>query len=193
MSHEKPIDLVYGLENLYDLMEEKCEEIITSERPVCDDLKKITQQYEQYEKIAEGGMKRIYKVFDKRLNRYVALARLHENVPPAAHDSFIREARLTALLEHPGIISLYNIGIDESDSPFFTMELKVGKNLGQIVKDISEGSNKFTLNSLEIHMKFIQISLKIHLKFTGKFTWKSAEQVTWKSADAFTRNSTKNQ
>ena len=64
MSHEKPIDLVYGLENLYDLMEEKGEEIITSDRPVCDGLKKITQQYEQDEKIAEGGMKRIYKVFD---------------------------------------------------------------------------------------------------------------------------------
>ncbi|EDM26857.1 hypothetical protein LNTAR_06414 [Lentisphaera araneosa HTCC2155] len=146
MPDDEKLDLVYGLEGLYDLMEDG-EDELQSERPVCDELKEVTKQYDGEEHIAEGGMKRIYKVFDNKLKRHVALARLQNNMPRAAHDSFIREARLTALLEHPGIISVYNIGIDGEDMPFFTMELKVGKNLNEIVSDSSGTSLNHLLES----------------------------------------------
>ncbi|MDD7986020.1 protein kinase [Lentisphaera marina] len=147
MPNEEKLDLVYGLESLYDLMEDG-EDDLQSERPVCDELKQVDVQYDGDEQIAEGGMKRIFKVFDNKLKRYVALARLQKNMPRAAHDSFIREARLTALLEHPGIISVYNIGIDDEDMPFFTMELKVGKNLSEIVSNTHLDSSGTSLNHL---------------------------------------------
>ena len=108
------------------------------ERPLCDSLANLDKQYKEFHLLAKGGMKQIYKVFDRKLNRYVAYARLHANSPYELHDPFIREARLTALLEHPNIISVHDMGMQEDDTPFFTMELKVGKNLGEIIREQSE-------------------------------------------------------
>jgi len=105
------------------------------DRPLFDSLKVIKKNYSDFELLAQGGMKRVFKVFDKKLNRYVAYARLHPKSPQELHDPFIREARLTALLEHPNIISVYNIGINEDDCPFFTMELKVGKSLSEVISE----------------------------------------------------------
>lgn len=109
------------------------------ERPLCDTLKGLEEHYKDFQPLAKGGMKRIFKVFDCKLNRYVAYARLHSESPQELHDPFIREARLTALLEHPNIISIHDIGIQEDNTPFFTMELKVGKNLGEIISDAEGG------------------------------------------------------
>ncbi len=139
MSDDDDITIFYGLEDLYDEIEVPNYSQSVSERPICDSLKKIETNYVDYKEIARGGMKRIFKVLDTKLNRHVALAKLHINAPTATHDSFIREARLTALLEHPNIISIYDIAISDDDTPFFTMELKVGDNLGSIIKKSVRG------------------------------------------------------
>lgn len=116
-----------------------CQET-SSETPLCDSLKTQTEQYANMEKIASGGMKVIYKAFDKKINRNVAYAALHKDCPLELYDPFIREARLTALLEHPNIINVYDIGLNDEDIPFFTMELKVGENLARIIrKESMEG------------------------------------------------------
>ena len=114
-----------------------------SESPIYDSLEMIVDNYLDFEEIGRGGMKHIFKVLDKRLNRYVALAKLPREVPKAFYDSFIREARITALLEHPNIISIHDIGISDDQTPFFTMELKVGENLGAIIKKAAKDNGQF--------------------------------------------------
>ena len=95
------------------------------------DLPEITTEaesnfnrYKDHELIASGGMKDVYKVYDSQNRRHIAMAKLRSDVPDEQCEDFFREAYLTASLEHPNIISLYDIGVDNEGVPFFTMELK---------------------------------------------------------------------
>ena len=132
----------YLFNDIYDeAFADSDNEEIASESPLCDTLKAQKSQYADMEKIASGGMKVVYKAFDKNINRYVAYAALHKDCPLELYDPFIREARLTALLEHPNIINVYEIGLNKEGIPFFTMELKAGKNLAEVIGEKSAEGN----------------------------------------------------
>ena len=105
-----------------------------AESPLYGELCSLQERYSQAELIAVGGMKRIFKVLDRHGNRHVAMARLHEDASELLFDPFIREARLTALLEHPNIISVHDIGVDKEGKPYFTMDLKVGDGLDVVLR-----------------------------------------------------------
>ena len=96
---------------------------------------KISEKYENFQEIASGGMKTIYSVYDRHADRTVAMAQLHKDSPDEQIEPFLREARLTAKLDHPNIIKIHDIGLDGVEQPYFTMDLKTGKNLGQIMKE----------------------------------------------------------
>ncbi|MBF0198360.1 MAG: serine/threonine protein kinase [Planctomycetes bacterium] len=85
--------------------------------------------------LARGGMKEVYKVYDEKMGRHLALARLQEGAPELLYEPFLREAALTALLDHPNIITVFDYGLDDVEGPFFTMELKTGHGFDQLLKD----------------------------------------------------------
>lgn len=121
-----------ALSNLFD---EAFEEIDpAAESPLYGELCALEERYGQAELIAVGGMKRIFKVLDRHGNRHVAMARLHEGASELLFDPFIREARLTALLEHPNIISVHDVGVDKEGQPYFTMDLKAGDGLDVVLR-----------------------------------------------------------
>ena len=64
-------------------------------------VSQITTRYESAEFIAKGGMKQVFKVYDARCKRSVAMATLHDDAPLELCDPLIHEAWLTALLDHP--------------------------------------------------------------------------------------------
>jgi tRNA A-37 threonylcarbamoyl transferase component Bud32/tetratricopeptide (TPR) repeat protein len=87
------------------------------------------QRYIDETFLDKGAIKSVYKVYDSHCSRSVALARI--KYPSATLEQnldFIREVQITASLEHPNIIRIYNIGI-EAGSPWFTMELTSGKTI----------------------------------------------------------------
>ena len=108
-----------------------------------------SERYKDKELIAKGGMKEIYKVFDTKLNRNIAMAQLIPETPEELCEPFLKEASLTAALEHPNIISVYDLGVNENHDPFFTMELKVGDSLETIIKKGEASLNQL----LEIYIK----------------------------------------
>ena len=121
--------------------------------PLYVDLRSLEERYVQAELIAVGGMKRILKVLDRRSNRHVAMARLHEDASDLLFDPFIREARLTALLEHPNVISVHDVGVDKEEKPYFTMDLKVGDGLDVVLqKALADGGCPLS-DRLEIFLK----------------------------------------
>jgi serine/threonine-protein kinase len=111
-----------------------------AESPLYGELCSFQERYGQTELMAVGGMKRIFKVLDRHGNRYVAMARLHEDASELLFDPFIREARLTALLEHPNIISVHDVSVDKEGKPYFTMDLKAGDGLDVVLqKALADG------------------------------------------------------
>lgn len=81
---------------------------------------------------ASGGIGQVWRAHDRHLDREVALKEL---LPGAAGNAkiaarFVREARLTGQLEHPGIVPVYELAFDSaSDEPFYTMRLVHGHTL----------------------------------------------------------------
>ena len=77
-------------------------------------------------RLGEGGMGQVSLALDSRLRRQVAL-----KVPrgPAARARLAREAFITAQLEHPGIVTVYDAGTQRDGEPFYTMRLVRGRSL----------------------------------------------------------------
>ena len=139
---------------LNDLFDEAFEEIDpAAESPLYGQLCSLQERYGQAELIAVGGMKRILKVLDRHGNRHVAMARLHEDASDLLFDPFIREARLTALLEHPNVISVHDVGVDREGQPYFTMDLKVGDGLDVVLQEALAGGGYSLSERLDIFLK----------------------------------------
>lgn len=102
-------------------------------------LRDLESRYMPVGAIAAGGMKQISRVYDTRVDRFVAMAQLLPDAPKDLYEPFLREACLTARLEHPNIISVYDIGLDNEEHPFFTMELKSGDSLADIIRKLKRG------------------------------------------------------
>jgi serine/threonine protein kinase/Tol biopolymer transport system component len=90
--------------------------------------------YTVLDKLGEGGMGEVWKARDTRLDREVALKILTSANAgdPDRLRRFEAEARAVAALNHPNILSLYDVGVDEG-KPFLVAELLEGRNLRQIV------------------------------------------------------------
>src|SRR5262245_19105810 len=90
--------------------------------------------FELLEKIGEGGMGRVYRARDTRLDRFVAIkllpeARLSDSERRAR---FVQEAKAASALNHPNIITIHEIG-DQEGQTFIVMELVQGKALNELI------------------------------------------------------------
>jgi serine/threonine protein kinase/Tol biopolymer transport system component len=82
--------------------------------------------------IARGGVGIVYRATDPRLDRHVALKTLATlGVPDELRvERFAREARITASLDHPNIVKVYDVGTQDGQ-PFMVVELLEGETLRQ--------------------------------------------------------------
>jgi len=78
--------------------------------------------------LGRGGMGIVYRATDHELLRDVAVKVVSEASLPGVRQRLLREARAAAALNHPHIVSVYDVG-DTDGSPFFVMELVTGASL----------------------------------------------------------------
>ncbi|WP_156155958.1 Stk1 family PASTA domain-containing Ser/Thr kinase [Demequina phytophila] len=113
----------------------------------------IDGRYEVRERVAAGGMATVYLAFDRRLERDVALKVMHRHleVDPNSREfvaRFRREAKAAARLTHPGVVRVYDQGIDE-DVSYLTMEYVEGENLRERMAHTGPLSLRESLTTVE--------------------------------------------
>ncbi|HEX8128693.1 MAG TPA: protein kinase [Pyrinomonadaceae bacterium] len=88
-------------------------------------------RYEIQSLIGVGGMGEVYRALDTELNRAVALKFLHADVTTDQDrmSRFIQEARAASALNHPNILTVFDIGQTETGARFFATEFVQGTTL----------------------------------------------------------------
>ncbi len=99
-------------------------------------------RYEILHKIGSGGMGDVFLAKDLRLGREVALKVLPDHLAEKTQlrERFIFEAQAAANLNHPNIITIYDVG-QIGEKPFIAMEYVIGKTLRQLFGELEEGEN----------------------------------------------------
>jgi serine/threonine protein kinase len=97
--------------------------------------------YEIVEKIGEGGMGVVYKARDTHLGRFVAVKVLAGamSAHPERKRRFVQEARLASSLNHPNIVTIYDI-LEEAGCDSIVMEYVSGRTLDDLIR---KGATRF--------------------------------------------------
>jgi serine/threonine-protein kinase len=91
-------------------------------------------KFELHVLIGEGAMGVVWKAYDTVLRRYVALKLLNTKVGTMkdAGERFLREARAAAAIQHPNIVTVYDLG-ETAHQLYIAMELAEGRDLSDII------------------------------------------------------------
>jgi serine/threonine protein kinase len=119
----------------------------------------IVGHYRIIEKIGAGGMGEVYLAEDSKLNRKVALKFLPPQLCPDAEyrARFTREAQAAAKLNHPNIVTIYEVS-EFNGRPFFAME-----NVeGQTLRDFGEGKELPFSRIIELAIQVCEGLAKAH-------------------------------
>ncbi len=86
-------------------------------------------------RVARGGMATVYRSFDIRLDRVVAVKVMHDSL--AQDDAFVerfrREARSAARLQHPNVVAIFDQG-EDAGRVYLVMELITGRTLREVLR-----------------------------------------------------------
>ncbi|BBM81952.1 protein kinase domain-containing protein [Candidatus Uabimicrobium amorphum] len=111
-------------------------------------------RYNILKELGKGGMGKVYQVYDPNLNRTIAIKILKSDFGEVGVKRFKKEAKATALMAHPNIVSVFDIGC-ENGQHYFTMEYISGPTLENLSK-----SNRLSWNKIATIM--MKVSEAIH-------------------------------
>lgn len=127
-----------------------------------NEIQGCTERYSDFTKVGSGGMKDVYSCFDHQTSRIVAMACLKKTAGKEKYERFIQEAHINAALEHPNIIPIHDVGVNESEKPFFTMKYINGCSLESFCKK----EKKALVELMQIYLKICDAIAYAHSKNT---------------------------
>ena len=99
--------------------------------PIFQQISDRTERYRDFLFLGKGGEKSVSSAYDRIVERRIAMARPKVSDDMDCNEAFLREARITAFLDHPNIMPVHSIAIDDT-GPYFTMECISGDSLSQL-------------------------------------------------------------
>lgn len=96
-------------------------------------------RYRLVRQIGEGGMGVVYEAHDGELDRSVAVKIVRDAIGSDGAERLLREARIIARLEHPGIIPVHDVGRLDDGRIYYVMKLVRGQRLDERRADMSLG------------------------------------------------------
>ena len=97
--------------------------------------KSRSSRYARQGEVARGGMGTVVQVWDRLLHRPLAMKLQPTRGKAASEDAvarFLREGQVAAQLQHPGVIPVHDMGLDERGRLYYTMPLVEGRELGSV-------------------------------------------------------------
>jgi serine/threonine-protein kinase len=93
-------------------------------------------RYHRLRQHAKGGLGEVFVALDQELNREVALKEIQEQFAdrPDARARFLREAEVTASLEHSGVVPVYGLGAYPNGRPYYAMRFIRGESLQDAIR-----------------------------------------------------------
>lgn len=106
------------------------------------------EDYQGLSAIGIGGVGAVFSAHEPGLNREVALKILRPQFRDQADriESFIREARATAQIDHPNIVPVHRLGVFDDVGVYFTMKRVEGETLRAILRKLSENREGYRRN-----------------------------------------------
>jgi serine/threonine protein kinase len=101
--------------------------------PVSTQGSLLAGRYRVLSRLGAGGMASVLLCHDERLDRRVAVKRLHADSPGEIEQRFVREAKLGASLNHPNLVSVYDTAV-EDEGVLIVMEYVQGESLAQALR-----------------------------------------------------------
>lgn len=110
------------------------------EEPLSQSIEhKASARFDAVRPLAEGSMGEVSLVRDNDISREVAVKSLHPDLlEPEMLDRFIDEIHMLGQLEHPNIMPIHDVGVDESGKPYFMMKYVAGETLGSIIDKLRD-------------------------------------------------------
>ena len=120
------------------------------------------------EQFEEGGMSLLMDAIDTNLLRKIAMKVIRNDKVKDEYElsRMVVEAQITAQLDHPNIIPIYELGLDKKNRLFFTMKKVKGKALYELInkKDLSKRTDKDIFHLIQIMLKVCDAVSYAHSK-----------------------------
>ena len=101
-------------------------------------------RYTIVDEAGRGGIGRVMRAKDHNLDREIAIKELlHPGATAEAR--FLREAKITARLQHPGIVPIYETGRWPNGDPYYAMKMVAGKSLKQLINEAETLEDRLAL------------------------------------------------
>jgi serine/threonine protein kinase len=98
------------------------------------------RRFELVRKLGEGGLGEVIGAEDNDIGRKVALKKLRTDVKSdATLARFVEEIRTVGRLEHPNIIPIHDVGVDEAGDYYFVMKYVDGETLESVIERLAAG------------------------------------------------------
>ncbi|MCO4748143.1 MAG: hypothetical protein KC912_25340, partial [Proteobacteria bacterium] len=102
----------------------------------------LPSRYEDLGLLGYGGMGQVRRVRDRVLGREVALKMIRTDSSARSRSQFSDEAKVTAKLQHPGIVPIYDFGVLADGVPFYTMPVVSGRSLAHAIARVHKASSE---------------------------------------------------